>query len=93
MVRQAAGIGTLVTELAKDNGLAAKGLLRHSNVATTQTHYIKDVPVETEWALQLVEQLFAENAPSGVSAARETVEPEGWPEDWPEAWRLCGPNS
>jgi hypothetical protein len=37
------GIATTLTGLPKDP-LAAKGLLRHSNVATTMQHYIGDVP-------------------------------------------------
>jgi integrase len=52
------GAGTLVTAMAKDDGHAAKGLLRHSNLATTTAHYIGDVPKETENAMRLVEQLF-----------------------------------
>jgi len=39
----AAGIGTPATAETKD-ALAAKGLLRHSNVATTTVPYVKDVP-------------------------------------------------
>jgi len=38
--------------------MAAKGLLRHSSVITTQTHYIKDVPEVTANAMTQVEQLF-----------------------------------
>ncbi len=49
------GAGTEVTARTKDP-LAAKGLLRHSNVATTQAHYIKDVPENTRLAMQLIEQ-------------------------------------
>jgi integrase len=49
------GIGTRATAETKDP-LAAKGLLRHSNVATTQAHYIKDVPENTRVAMQLIEQ-------------------------------------
>ena len=37
--------------------MAAKGLLRHSSVATTQKHYIKEVPAVTLAAMQKVEQL------------------------------------
>ncbi len=38
--------------------MAAKGLLRHSSVNTTLTHYIKDVSEVTENAMSLVEELF-----------------------------------
>ncbi len=48
------GIGTRVTALA--NPLAAKGLLRHRNVATTTAHYVKDVPEETQAAMAALEQ-------------------------------------
>jgi hypothetical protein len=37
------GVATAVTALSTDS-LAAKGLLRHSSVSTTERHYIKDVP-------------------------------------------------
>lgn len=43
------GIATLTT--AVESPLAAKGLLRHTNVGTTQQFYIKDVPAETERAM------------------------------------------
>jgi integrase len=49
------GIGTRVTAETKDP-LAAKGLLRHSSVATTAAHYIKDVPENTRLAMQMIEQ-------------------------------------
>jgi len=39
--------------------LAAKGLLRHSNIATTQAHYIRDVPTETLRAVERVDALFS----------------------------------
>jgi integrase len=50
------GIGTLAT--AVESPLAAKGLLRHTNVATTQQFYIKDVPEETERAMKKIDALF-----------------------------------
>ena len=50
-------IGTLTTAIAKDP-LAAKGLLRHSNLSTTMTYYIHDVPEVTRHAMGMVEQLF-----------------------------------
>jgi AmiR/NasT family two-component response regulator len=52
------GIGTLTATLAKDAN-AAKGLLRHSSLATTLGHYVKIVPEVTERAMQKVEQLFS----------------------------------
>jgi hypothetical protein len=39
--------------------MAAKGLLRHTSVNTTLTHYIKDVPEVTANAMTLVKELFA----------------------------------
>jgi len=51
------GIGTLVTDVAKDP-LAAKGLLRHANLSTTTAHYVKDVPESTQRGMMYVEQLF-----------------------------------
>ncbi len=48
------GIGTRITALA--NPLAAKGLLRHRNVATTTAHYVKDAPKETQAAMAALEQ-------------------------------------
>lgn len=55
------GIATLTSSLARDP-MAAKGLLRHSNVSTTLSHYIKDVPEVTENAMALVEKLFVNSA-------------------------------
>jgi integrase len=49
------GVGTAVTALSKGS-LAAKGLLRHSSVSTTEPHYIKDVLENT---LQAMKQLEA----------------------------------
>lgn len=51
------GIATLTSSVARDP-MAAKGLLRHTSVNTTLTHYIKDVPEVTENAMSLVEELF-----------------------------------
>jgi integrase len=48
------GVVTIVTALSKDS-LAAKGLLRHSSVSTTERHYIKDVPSTTLDAMKLLE--------------------------------------
>ena len=52
------GIGTLTATLAKDAN-AAKGLLRHTSLATTLGHYVKIVPEVTERAMRQVEQLFS----------------------------------
>jgi integrase len=51
------GVATAVTALSKDPH-AAKGLLRHSNVSTTERHYIKDVPENTLEAMKQLEALF-----------------------------------
>ena len=42
--------------------MAAKGLLRHSSVLTTQMHYIKEVPEMTLNAMKKVEALCNECA-------------------------------
>jgi integrase len=52
------GVATTLAGLTKDNGLASKGLLRHTNLATTTRHYLKDVPENTLSAMQLLETLF-----------------------------------
>ncbi len=49
------GIGTLVT--SEESALGA-GLLRHANVATTEQFYIKDVPEDTQPAVQKIDELF-----------------------------------
>jgi hypothetical protein len=51
------GVSTTIAGLSKDV-LASKGLLRHSSLTTTMTHYIKDVPENTLSALNRLEQLF-----------------------------------
>jgi hypothetical protein len=38
--------------------MASKGLLRHTNLATTTRHYVKDVPENTQSAMNLLETLF-----------------------------------
>ena len=55
------GVGTAVTALSKGS-LAAKGLLRHSSVSTTERHYIKDVPENTLEAMKQLEALCNERA-------------------------------
>jgi integrase len=52
------GVATTLAGITKDRGLASKGLLRHTSLATTQNHYIKDVPENTLQAMNLLEQLF-----------------------------------
>jgi len=58
------GVGTAIADLA--NSVAAKGLLRHSSVSTTERHYIKDVPESTLEAMKLLETLCN---PSATDAA------------------------
>ncbi len=50
------GCATLATSI--DSQLAAKSLLRHSNVATTQAFYIKSVPEEAVRAVEKMDALF-----------------------------------
>ena len=57
------GVGTAVANLS--NSLAAKGLLRHSSVSTTERHYIKDVPESTLEAMKLLERLCNRSATEG----------------------------
>jgi hypothetical protein len=38
--------------------MASKGLLRHSSIATTQAHYLKDVPADTLSAMNQLATLF-----------------------------------
>jgi len=60
------GVATAVTALSTDS-LAAKGLLRHSSVSTTERHYIKDVPESTLQAMKRLEALCKERAiPEGL---------------------------
>jgi hypothetical protein len=49
--------------------LAAKGLLRHSSLSTTLTHYVKDVPEVTANGMAQVEELFSE-----LDAANQVVQ-------------------
>ncbi len=50
------GVATAITALSAGS-LAAKGLLRHSSVSTTERHYIKDVPEITARAMKQLEML------------------------------------
>jgi integrase len=51
------GVATTLAGISKDP-LASKGLLRHTSLATTDRHYIKDVPENTLQAMNRLEQLF-----------------------------------
>jgi integrase len=55
------GVATSVAGLS--DSLAAKGLLRHSSVSTTERHYIKDVPESTLKAMKLLESMCNPCAP------------------------------
>jgi hypothetical protein len=61
------GVATAVADLS--NSLAAKGLLRHSSVSTTERHYIKDVPESTLEAMKRLETLC------NVRATEEEAKP------------------
>lgn len=54
------GVATAVADLS--DSMAAKGLLRHSSVSTTERHYIKDVPETTLQAMKQLEKLCNESA-------------------------------
>jgi integrase len=51
------GVATTLAGISKDP-MASKGLLRHTSLATTERHYIKDVPENTLQAMNRLEQLF-----------------------------------
>lgn len=57
------GCATLATSL--DGALAAKSLLRHANIATTQAHYIKSVPAEAIRAVDKMSAMFDNVSASG----------------------------
>jgi integrase len=58
------GVATTLAGLTHD-GMASKGLLRHTNLATTTRHYVKDVPENTLSAMNKLETLFNECATPG----------------------------
>jgi integrase len=60
------GIATLLNCIEKD-AMAAKGLLRHASVVTTQRHYIKEVPETTLRAMERVEILCTHRATNGAN--------------------------
>jgi len=66
-------VSTIATALAKDNGLAAKGLLRHSQLATTDRNYIQTVPAETIAAMAALEREFADYGAKMERAAQATA--------------------
>jgi hypothetical protein len=68
------GIATLTSSLSRDP-MAAKGLLRHTSVNTTLTHYIKDVPEVTENAMALVEELFVKTGAAGFGSITSAGDP------------------
>jgi len=72
----AAGVATTIKSLSKDS-LAAKGLLRHSSVSTTERHYIKDVPENTLSAMNELEKLFTVFS-VGENSARPLRAPHTW---------------
>jgi len=54
------GVATTLTSLQRDSCQSSKGLLRHTSLATTQRHYIKDVPENTLQAMIQLEALFSQ---------------------------------
>ena len=54
------------TALAKDNGLAAKALLRRSTSATTERNDIQAIPAEILAAMNELERQFADCADASV---------------------------
>jgi hypothetical protein len=61
------GVATTLAGLTKD-GMAPKGLLRHTNLATTTRHYVKDVPENALSAMNLLESLFNECSTTDVES-------------------------
>jgi integrase len=59
------GVATTLAGLTRD-GMASKGLLRHSNLTTTTRHYVKDVPENTLLAMNLLEKLCNGCATTGA---------------------------
>lgn len=71
------GAGTITTMVARDKGLAARGLLRHKTLTTTAQFYISEVPEETRAAVEQVGELFGEliQKSSKSLPAAEEVQP------------------
>jgi len=61
------GAGTITTMVARDRGLAAKGLLRHASLSTTSEHYIDSVPSETRAAVEQVGEMFHNCSKEGLA--------------------------
>ena len=59
------GVATTLAGLTRD-GMASKGLLRHTKLATTTRHYVKDVPDNTLAAMNQLESLFNKCSPPGT---------------------------
>jgi integrase len=59
------GVATALAGLTKD-GMASKGLLRHTNLSTTVRHYLKDVPENTQNAMILLETLCNRSATNSI---------------------------
>lgn len=63
------GAGTMATMVARDRGLAAKGLLRHRTLSTTSQFYIDSVPSETREAVEEMGRLFQKCSKESVALA------------------------
>jgi integrase len=59
------GLATIATSV--DSPLAAKSLLRHTNIQTTAAHYIKSVPAEALRAISKVDALFERTSTDPVN--------------------------
>jgi len=60
------GVATTLAGLTRD-GIASKGLLRHTNLSTTTRHYVKDVPENTLSAMNQLESLFNKCSTAGTA--------------------------
>jgi hypothetical protein len=60
------GVATTLAGLTRD-GMASKGLLRHTNLATTTRHYVEDVPENTLSAMNQLETLFNKCSTGGTA--------------------------
>jgi integrase len=58
------GLATLATKI--DSQLAAKSLLRHTNIAITQAYYIKSAPEDALRAVKTMDALFHKDATNSV---------------------------
>jgi nucleoside-diphosphate-sugar epimerase len=74
--RASDGIATLVNTVGKD-AMAAKGLLGHASVTTTERHYIKEVPEVTLKAMEKIEALCTNRATTEASTTTEVIEKNG----------------